>query len=371
MKELMESVPSTNVKIIELYNKIESGGLVIDPDFQRKLVWKKQHKFHFIDTILMNFPFPEVYVASAEIDVENITASEIVVDGQQRLSTIVDYIKAKGDFKDQNRVKRFEELTTDEKKVFLNYFVSVRDLKNLDPEIVKEIFMRINNTEYSLNTIEKLNAQYGDSEFIIFCKQIVDAEFEPKETDTDSILSNDFREKANEILLKSKVFNDNDVRRMSNLQYMMTLVSTLIESEYFNRNSRVQNYIEIYNISFDRKLAVENLLSKAFDVISDLNFNTSSYWYSKSNFFSLVIELTKSEIETINIPELKSRLEDLECKSKKYFAGIKDDITTSDEIRYFEFAKEAVNEKSARTHRADIIKNIIVASTTAEQSHAT
>jgi len=365
MKELMESVPSTNVKIIEIYNKIESGGLVIDPDFQRKLVWKKQHKFHFIDTILMNFPFPEVYVASAEIDVQNITASEIVVDGQQRLSTIVDYIKARGDFKTQNRVKRFEELTTDEKKIFLNYFISVRDLKNLDPEIVKEIFMRINNTEYSLNTIEKLNAQYGDSEFVVFCKQIVDSKFEPKETDTDSILTDDFREKANKVLLISKVFSDNDVRRMSNLQYMMTLVSTLIESEYFNRNSRVQNYIETYNVSFDRKTAVENLLSKAFDVIFVLNFEPSSYWNTKSNFFSLVIELTKSEVETIIIPELKSKLEDLETKSKKYFANISDDSTTSDEIRYFEFAKEAVNEKSARIHRADVLKAIITASTAA------
>jgi uncharacterized protein with ParB-like and HNH nuclease domain len=364
MKELMESVPSTNVKIIELYNKIESGGLIIDPDFQRKLVWKKQHKFHFIDTILMNFPFPEVYVASAEMDVENITASEIVVDGQQRLSTIVDYIKAKGDFKSQNRVKRFEELTTDEKKVFLNYFVSVRDLKNIDPEIVKEIFMRINNTEYSLNTIEKLNAQYGDSEFVVFCKQIVDAKFEPSEKDTDSILSDNFREKANAALLNSKVFNDNDVRRMSNLQYIMTLVSTLIESEYFNRNSRVQNYIEVYNVNFDRKLAVENLLSKAFDVISHLNFKPSSYWNSKSNFFSLVVELTKFETRSINISELKLALETLEGKSKKYFADIENEETTSDEIRYFEFAKEAVNEKSARTHRANIINNIITASAT-------
>ena len=145
MKDLLESIPSTNVKIIELYNKIDSGSLIINPDFQRKLVWKKQQKFHFIETILMNFPFPEVYVASADIDVENITASEVVVDGQQRLSTIVDYIQGKGDFRKQTRVKGFVDLTTNEKKVFLNYFVSVRDLKNIDADLVKEIFMRINN----------------------------------------------------------------------------------------------------------------------------------------------------------------------------------------------------------------------------------
>jgi uncharacterized protein with ParB-like and HNH nuclease domain len=363
MKVLLESVPSTNVKIIELYNKIESGGLIINPDFQRKLVWKKQHKFHFIDTILMNFPFPEVYVASAEMDVENITASEIVVDGQQRLSTIVDYIKARGDFKTQNRVKKFEGLTTNEKKIFLNYFVSVRDLKSLDSEIVKEIFMRINNTEYSLNTIEKLNAQYGDSEFVVFCKQMVDAEFKPKDTDTDSILSDDFRDKAKAILSKTKVFNDNDVKRMSNLQYMMTLVSTLIESEYFNRNVRVQSYIEKYNVSFEQKSAIETLLSNAFDVILALEFESQSYWNNKSNFFSLVIELTKFDTTLVDVPKLKLKLEELEVKSKKYFANIVDENINSMEVRYFEFAKEAVNEKSARIHRAEIINTMINFST--------
>ena len=83
MNELLESIPSTNVKIIELYNKVTSNSLTLSPDFQRKLVWKKQHKFDFIETILQNYPFPEVYIASSEMDVMNITSSEIVVDGQQ------------------------------------------------------------------------------------------------------------------------------------------------------------------------------------------------------------------------------------------------------------------------------------------------
>ena len=79
--KLSESIPSSNVKIIELYNKIENGKLQPHPDFQRKLVWKKQHKFHFIGTILLNYPFPEIYIASSEIDVDSLEAKEIVVDG--------------------------------------------------------------------------------------------------------------------------------------------------------------------------------------------------------------------------------------------------------------------------------------------------
>ena len=88
--KLSESIPSSNVKIIELYNKIENGKLQPHPDFQRKLVWKKQHKFHFIGTILLNYPFPEIYIASSEIDVDSLEAKEIVVKKQKKITSIRD-----------------------------------------------------------------------------------------------------------------------------------------------------------------------------------------------------------------------------------------------------------------------------------------
>lgn len=359
MNELLESIPSTNVKIIELYNKVESNSLTLSPDFQRKLVWKKQHKFHFIETVLKNYPFPEVYIASSEMDVTNITSSEIVVDGQQRLSTIVDYIKGIGDFKKQNKVKSFSELSTDEKKLFLNYFVSVRDLKNVDMEIIKDIFMRINNTEYSLNAVEKLNAQYGDSEFVVFCKQLIDTDFMPTSDETDTIIENEIRVKFLEFFMNSSVFSENDVKRMNNLQFVMTLISTLIESEYFNRNSKASEYIEAFNSNFDRQGAVEESLTKSIDMFNAIDFSKGSYWFSKANAFTLLVEFSAVNPEQLNIEELKKKLENLELKSKKYFAGIEIDGIAEEEKKYFEFAKEAINEKNARIHRGDLIKKYL------------
>ncbi|WP_417505834.1 DUF262 domain-containing protein [Marinomonas gallaica] len=359
MTDTMESIPSTNVKIIELYNKIESGSLIISPNFQRKLVWKKQHKYHFIETVLLNYPFPEVYIASSELDVEKIRASEVVVDGQQRLSTIVDYIKSEGDFRFQNRVVKFDNLSTDDKKKFLNYFVSVRDLKNISSDLIKDIFMRINNTEYSLNAIEKVNAQYGDGEFIVFCKQLVDEDFIISETESEAIVDPCFRKKINILLNRTQVFSENDVKRMIDLQLMMTIISTLIESEYFTRNSKVQSYIEQYNGNFERKNDVEKSLKCSIDIISEIGLSSSSYWYSKSNFFTLVIELSSVEFESFNVSMFTEKLIEIEEKSKKYFANIEVDSLTNDEKKYFEYAKEAVNERNARTHRGNFIKTIV------------
>jgi hypothetical protein len=89
------SVPANNQKIIEIYNKIRKNELDPSPDFQRKLVWKKQHKIRFIDTILHNYPFPEVYLAPdpSGPDLSTLTLKDLIVDGQQRLTTIVNYIE--------------------------------------------------------------------------------------------------------------------------------------------------------------------------------------------------------------------------------------------------------------------------------------
>src|SRR5690554_721516 len=113
-KKLTSFVQSNSYKIVELYNKLDSGTLITDPEFQRNLVWKKQHKYNFIQTILLNYPFPEVYIASEQIDVENLKAKEIVVDGQQRLTTIVEYIKGIGDFDGVIPITKFDDLSLED-----------------------------------------------------------------------------------------------------------------------------------------------------------------------------------------------------------------------------------------------------------------
>jgi len=112
MIKLDKYIPSNTIKIIELYNRLSSGILITDPDFQRNLVWRKSHKYNFIETILNNYPFPEIYIASSEMDIETLESKEVVVDGQQRLNSIMEYIKSEGDFKSQRKVKTFKELTS-------------------------------------------------------------------------------------------------------------------------------------------------------------------------------------------------------------------------------------------------------------------
>ncbi|MBT9483340.1 DUF262 domain-containing protein [Sediminibacterium sp.] len=359
LDKLTTSIPSSNLKVIELYNKIDSGNLIINPNFQRKLVWKKQHKFHFIETILKNFPFPEVYIASSSIDVENLLASEIVVDGQQRLSTIVDYIKGQGDFVGQKAILAFKDLDTDSKKDFLNYMVSVRDLKDLHLDDIKDIFKRINNTEYSLNAVEKKNAQYGDGEFMIFCKQIVELE-EVQSNDTEVILDQVERQLIIDFWIQNNIFTENDSNRMIALQYVATLITTMLEPDYFHRNSKTMDYIEKYNNEFVDYISVFNRLKKVIEFIVKLKLEKGSYWYNKPNIFTLIVELNKIDIDKIDPVMFKEYLDKLEEGSVKYFANIEIETISDDEKKYFEYAKQGINDKNQRLHRAKVVSDLVL-----------
>lgn len=88
---------ATNRKVRELLAQLREGKLIPRPDFQRRLVWSNKDKSAFIETVLLNYPFPEVYVAAGEVDVESGEGKELLVDGQQRLTTLRQYFGASPD----------------------------------------------------------------------------------------------------------------------------------------------------------------------------------------------------------------------------------------------------------------------------------
>lgn len=362
IKKLEESIPTNDLKIIELYNKIDSGLLITQPKYQRKLVWKKQHKYAFINTILLNFPFPEICIASSDIDVDKMVATEVVVDGQQRLTTIVDYIKGEGDFLDQNKIPKFGDLEPIEKKSFLNYKVSVRDLKDIDEILIKEIFQRINSTEYSLNTVEKNNAIYGDGEIALFSKQLIDDQYTATEDETDIVINPEIKKKVNDFFKEKEIFTQNDLKRMYDFQYIMLLTSTILEGNYYSRSTKVDEYLEKFNASFPDYNIVLDSLNNSLEVISKLNFSEKSYWYNKANLFSLIIELSKVKIPVLDINKLELELLKLEDKVDIYFSAETEEDTkdiTEDEKKYFEYARHGSHEKLQREHRGKVLSNIL------------
>src|SRR5665213_1338499 len=85
---LMKSFDSRAYSINDFLEWDASKQLELNPAFQRRSVWNPKAKSYLIDTILRGKPIPKVFLRQ-KINVTTRTSIREVVDGQQRLRTIL------------------------------------------------------------------------------------------------------------------------------------------------------------------------------------------------------------------------------------------------------------------------------------------
>jgi hypothetical protein len=148
------------------------------------------------------------------------------------------------------------------------------------------------------------------------------------------------------------------------LQYVMTLIATLIENKYFRRNDRVQYYIELYNDEFVDASIIDNILLKTTSYIDSLDLDPKSYWLNKANVFTLIVEISKYDTAKINKDGLSLALKTFELDYKEWTRAELGDTPffekSHGQIKYFEYSREGINEALARDHRGEIVRDIII-----------
>lgn len=325
----MKQIPSSpsNKKISDLFGMISRKELILQPEFQRKLVWSSTHKEAFIDTILRGLPFPEIYVAQTDVDLEKMQATQVVVDGQQRLSTIVSYIDG-ADF--CKTIRRFADLTDEEKTDFLGYDVVVRDLKDASQDTIKEVFRRINQTKYSLEQIEIDNALY-DGDFISAGKEVLDG------IDPEAF----------------ELFSERELSRMADLSYVLLLIATMVEGGYFPGSGQMEEYVVMYNNEFPEKDKWVEKAKSVFSTIQSMDLCKTSMWFRKSNFFTLFVELAKES--GIDISDVKGKMDIFE---RNVLADKENQET--DYGKYYAAMYTGTNSRSARVTRGSLFRKYVL-----------
>ncbi|MDD4971049.1 MAG: DUF262 domain-containing protein [Paludibacter sp.] len=149
--------------VYELVVRKWERGLVEMPDFQRKYVWKPEQQCLFIESILLNFPLPPLYINKDK------NGKYIVVDGRQRITTLWRFINNK--FKltglkaipniNEKNFKQLVEFNSDyqskiEDKKLLVYLIQ----PSVPLEMVYDIFNRINTGGTQLERQEIRNCIY-------------------------------------------------------------------------------------------------------------------------------------------------------------------------------------------------------------------
>ncbi|OJW12594.1 MULTISPECIES: DUF262 domain-containing protein [unclassified Mucilaginibacter] len=346
-------------ELIDVINEIKDKRLIMSPYFQRNLVWRLIHKVDFIKTIILGYPFPQIFIARGSIDLDNMSTTSCIVDGQQRMNSINEFIK--DGFKVDNTY--FSEFSPKDKEAFLKYQIPIIDLDidNEDPEII-EIFKRLNRTFYSLSGIEKLSTEYAASEFMLVAKLLSkEIKINDNEEDDDYLplqvnptIPKSFFDWAIKKTPKSLfklfvdegIFSPYELTRQVHLTFTLNIISTYI-ADFYNRNDFISRFLEEYSESFDRKDEVFDVIEAAASKYSKIKFKRKSYWYNKANAFSLMCFFTKNweKVEKLDEKLIKSKLEDFEDNLPNEYAIA---------------AKEGVNNKQERLIRNRFITNILL-----------
>ncbi|GAB2660884.1 hypothetical protein GCM10027068_46190 [Prescottella soli] len=145
----------------DLYKR---GLLNLDPPYQRRSVWNQKYREFFIETILLQYPAPAIFVHE-EISPDG-TVQYSVVDGKQRLTTIFDFAEDLFPVADDSALTPFQNLTFSElddqtRKDFWTYQFSVEYLPTTNPQTLTNVFDRINRNVSRLTRQELRHARYS------------------------------------------------------------------------------------------------------------------------------------------------------------------------------------------------------------------
>ena len=154
-------IRTATVLIEQLVTRIKYKEIDLTPDFQRlRGIWSSERKSRLIESLLLRIPIPVFYVAAQEND------DWSVVDGLQRMSTIVDFVSDVFGLEKLQYLTSFENLKHAQLPRPMQRRISETQLivnviePGTPPEVMFNIFLRINTGGLTLNGQEIRHAMH-------------------------------------------------------------------------------------------------------------------------------------------------------------------------------------------------------------------
>jgi Protein of unknown function DUF262 len=176
-REILESIQDINAGKINvfsrdwtietIYNQIKQGNIELSPKFQRRNAWNDEKRSVLIESILLRLPIPEIVLAENHLEPNKF----IVIDGRQRLMSIVGFINNSDGYWDKPVLsklqlkrnlngKSYEDLLSDEsmseeKRNFENGAIRCTVIfGQKSDDLLYQIFYRINSGAVPLSMQE-------------------------------------------------------------------------------------------------------------------------------------------------------------------------------------------------------------------------
>ena len=177
------SFDSYDITVRQLYDMVSEKAIDVAPDYQRHFIWDEERQSQLIESIFLGIPVPSLFMAT------NRDSTWEVIDGLQRLTTIVNFIGEENTIKRINKngqklqIKGLEKLDTFNSLFFENLPKSLqlgfltRPIRvtvlndRSDFNLRYDLFERLNTGGVTLHPQEIRNCVYiGDfNDFLKIC----------------------------------------------------------------------------------------------------------------------------------------------------------------------------------------------------------
>ncbi|MGG5331048.1 DUF262 domain-containing protein [Enterococcus sp. AZ163] len=359
----MEFKFKDNTKTITEINRLLKDGILdVDHSYQRRAIWTESDKVRLIETILLNYVVPSVYWWQSDIDPDTGQAKIDIVDGQQRITAISEFLngqlKLKKEYlldetcKEKYDNKLFSDLDDHDKEKIWNYSISVIEIdKNAAEEDVINMFTRLNLTEYNLNAQERRHASKG-----LF------HEF------ATELSNNAFWEKI-------KIFSATDVKRMQDVTYCANIIILskrgIVDQAKINQpiNEAYEAYKDSYPEIDEDKERIEKGIDYFLELIEEMPKENMLFLKRKvQNYtvFSLIFYLLRKDLVWTQIHKhrfenfIKIYLEFKNEDSEKLNLSDSEKELFDYFRRYKQASSEGVNKLINRNVRFNVLKDLII-----------
>lgn len=261
-----------------------NGKLDLNPDFQRREVWSSSAKAYLADTIIRGKPFPKIILMQ---EYKDGIFLRIVVDGQQRLRAIFDFIN------DGLKVSRahnldyagltFSQLPDDVRDDFMQYEIGCDVLNSAPLPVLLDIFARINRYTVKLNSQEMRNASYSG----YFKSAAYDVGY-----------------KFLDHWLMAKVVSKSNVNRMAEAELSSDLLGCFLV-QLQSSKSIEPTYKRFEDEEGDipaARLRLESAIEMVASIYSEDEIAASA-WSSKHMYFSLVVTIGHIQKPVVGIKD--------------------------------------------------------------------
>jgi hypothetical protein len=329
---------------LDLHNR---GLLDMSPPYQRRSVWNDTYREQFIDTILLDYPAPAIFLFS-RIDPRGSTTYELV-DGKQRLETIFMFINGEFPVSDLSEVsalrgKVFESFSEDDKIAFFEYDFPVEYLPTNNEQVINNIFDRLNRNTVKLTPQELRHARFS-GKFIEAAEDLTDW-MEAKLTK------------------KFPRMYDQSKRQMKDVEFVATLLLFLEEGPRSHSILSLDAAFAERDKEWDVQSEITDTFRAVIEYIARLTqhpdgqFLAQSRFRNQADFYSLFAAIAGIRATTA-LPDDVS----ITASRLKSFLEILDDETRREQSKdasdYYAAARSASNDQGPRSRRISVMKAVL------------